>query len=213
LLQSWYEGDNPVDAQQNRQLNDFAQDVVLFGLELLQQYFERKGDPVQLVIGQPTGNVVLDQLLAELPRSTQPRWVIASLQMQCSTQSNLGSRTFFDRDKYKLYLVVEVEADTDGSFRAVPTVFCTYRTRSRFQRFTEDDNHEAVAIRQPVPLLKHLLSCIEAFEAKIAARYASVTEVPKPTVETAVAIAPAPAPAPVLIYSSEKKENRENVMV
>jgi hypothetical protein len=170
-----------VDDQQNRQLDDVARRVILPGLKLIQWHCDRQGDSIRLAVGQPTGDAVLDQLLAELPRPTEPRWLIASLRLQPKALPR--SRNFFYPAKDRFYLVVEIEIDADESIRVVPSVFCEYQKRMGFRRFTD----EAATILQPVHLLDFFLSYIEALEAKQSATQSGMTavvsEAPKPKVE------------------------------
>jgi hypothetical protein len=89
-------------------MGDFIEEpVMLPGLKLIQWHCDRRGDSIRLAVGQSTGDAVLDQLLmecfagedspantsAELPRRTEPLWLIASLRLQPEVLP--GSRTFF----------------------------------------------------------------------------------------------------------------------
>jgi hypothetical protein len=89
------------------QLDNVARRVMLPGLKLIPWYCDHRGDSIRLAVGQSTGDAVLNQLLmecfvgesspantsAELPRPTEPRWLIASLRLQPEVLP--GSRTFF----------------------------------------------------------------------------------------------------------------------
>jgi hypothetical protein len=170
-----------VNAQLNRQLDDFARKVILPGLKLIEQYCNGQGDKVRLAIGRPTGDPVLDQLLTELPRPTELRWLVASLRIRRMVL--LEDKTFFDKAKNRFYLAVEVEADADESIRGVPSVFCDYQRRVGFRRSTD----VTAMILRPVDLLDYFFSYSEAFEEERSATQsgtnAVVSEAPKPKVE------------------------------
>jgi hypothetical protein len=184
-----------VDVQQNQQLNDVTRRVILPGLNLVQQYLEYQGDSVRLAVGQPTGDAVLDQLLAELPRPTEPRWLIASLRIQ--PKALPGSQNFFYPEKERFYLAVEVAIDADTSIRVVPSVFYDYQRRVGFRRFT----NETATILQPAHLLDYIFSYIEAFKSKQSAAQsgmnAAVSEAPKPKIEPVATPVAKPDPPPI----------------
>jgi hypothetical protein len=185
-----------VNAQLNRQLDDVARKVILPGLKLIRWHCARKGDSVRLAVGQPTGDVLLDQLLTEMTRSTEPRWLIASLRLQ--PKALLSSRNFFSPEKDRFYLAVEVEAVADESIRVVPSVFCDYKRGAGFRRFT----NEAAIILQPVHLLDYFFSYSEAFKEKQSATQSGMNaffpETPKSKVEPVQPIAAAqPVEIPV----------------
>jgi hypothetical protein len=165
------EGDDPVDAELNRQLNDFAHSVILPVLELVEQYCDRQGDSVRLAIGHPTGDVVLDHLLTELPRSTTTRWLVATLTLHSKARPGFMAQ-FSDPngEKDKFYLTAEVEVCADGVIRAVPSVFCSNRGSARFRRLTravEGGNDEPITTQ--AHLLRYFVDCLETFEMVLSA--------------------------------------------
>jgi hypothetical protein len=163
-------GDDPVDAELNRRLNDFAQNVILSALELMEQYCDRQGDSVQLAIGHPTGDVVLDQLLTELPRPASTRWLVATLRVQ--SQSRPGFMAQFslpDGGQDMFYLVAEAEVYANDLIRAVPSFFCSNRGGQfrYFIRPVEAENEQPIVTQ--VHLMKHFLGHMEGFAEALAA--------------------------------------------
>jgi hypothetical protein len=156
-----------VDAELNRQLNDFARTVMMPVLELVQQYCDRQGAAVWLTTGRPLGNSELGQLLAELPPSVKPRWSVAALKVQRKELDDFKAR--FNRDTDTFYLLVEVESCEDDSIRMVPSVFWATRHDAKFQYFAAVEGGDDPPMTTQVHLLNYFIGSIEAFEAEVLA--------------------------------------------
>jgi hypothetical protein len=159
-----------VDAELNRQLNDFCHGVIMPILELIERCCERQGDSVRLVIGHPTGDVVLDQLLTELPRPMTTRWLVATLKVQSKSRPGFMAQfSHPDGGKDTFYLAVEVEVYANDSIRAVPSFFCSNRGSQflYFIRTVEEENEQPITTQ--VHLLKHFLGHMEGFAEKLSA--------------------------------------------
>lgn len=155
-----------MDAELNRQLNDFARTVIMPELKLIQQYCDRQGDAVWLTTGRPLENSELGQLVVELPRPSRPRWSVAALKLQRKELD--GFMAQFNRDQDTFYLLVEVEFGKEGLLQMVPSVFWATRNDARFRYFTaavEGDNEQPMTM--PIHLLSYFIDAIEAFEAEV----------------------------------------------
>jgi hypothetical protein len=62
-------------------LDDFAQRVILPGLELVQQYCDRQGHRAWVASGLPTGDAIFDQLLEERIHSADAQGLIGALRV------------------------------------------------------------------------------------------------------------------------------------
>jgi hypothetical protein len=144
------------------QLNDFAQQVILPGLELVQQYCDRQGHRAWVVPSRPTGDEILDQLLEERIHAADTQRSIAALRVECKEIS--GSASPLKRSRF--YLAIEGLRQEDGAVVGLPSVFYDPGDGLGLQCFSDGAEAlkaGAMPILKPVHLMNTFINRFEAF--------------------------------------------------
>jgi methyl coenzyme M reductase beta subunit len=156
-------------------LDDFAQRVILPGLELVQQYCDRQGHRAWVASGLPTGDEIFDQLLEERIHSADAQGLIAALRVE--RKEVLGSASHLEGSRF--YLAIEGLIQEDGAIVGLPSVFYDQGNGIGFQYFSDSVatvNDGAMPILQPAHLVNAFINRFEAFRVPPAASAVSQAE-------------------------------------
>jgi hypothetical protein len=155
-----------VNSHIKEQLYDFAQQVILPGLELVQQYCDRQGHRAWVVPSLPTGDEIFDQLLEENIHNANLQGLIAALRVE--EKVVVGSASPLTRSRF--YLAIEGSIQADGAVVGLPLVFYDRGDGCGFQCFsnaTEAHKNGAMPILKSGQLMDTFINRFEAFRVPL----------------------------------------------